>query len=95
MNAYPNRSYVKGTSFRYARTLRVLPTSLIGKKGQKEIEHAFKQAVRVIGSFSYHIWMKDMKPLRRRNGNQFLHREAEDHRDAVKRKIDCLDTLTK
>lgn len=38
-----------------------------------KIEHAFKQAVRVIGAFSYHFWMKKMTPLRRRNGNQFLH----------------------
>jgi hypothetical protein len=42
-----------------------------------KIEHAFKQAVHVIGSFSYHFWMKAMKPLRRRNGNQYLHRESE------------------
>src|SRR4030095_3225138 len=35
-----------------------------------------KQAVRQIGSFSYHFWMRDMKPLRRNNGNQHLHRES-------------------
>ena len=52
-----------------------------------KIEHGFKQAVRVIGAFSYHFWMKEMKPLRRRNGNQYLHRESPDYRDAVKRKI--------
>jgi hypothetical protein len=52
-----------------------------------KIEHAFKQAVRVIGSFSYHFWMKEMKPLRRRNGNQFLHKESKDYRNGVKRKI--------
>ncbi len=52
-----------------------------------KIEHAFKQAVHVIGSFSYHFWMKDMKPLKRRNGNQYLHRESEDYRQAVKRKV--------
>ena len=54
-----------------------------------KIEHGFKQAVRVIGAFSYHFWMKDMKPLRRRNGNQFLHRESAVYRDAVKRKINA------
>jgi len=37
-----------------------------------KIEHAFKQAVHVIGSFSYHFWMKDMKPLKRRNGNHYV-----------------------
>ena len=30
-----------------------------------------------------------MKPLRRRNGNQYLHRESLDYRDAVKRKINA------
>jgi hypothetical protein len=52
-----------------------------------KIEHSFKQSVHVVGAFSYHFWMKNMKPLRRRNGNQFLHRESDDYRAAVKRKI--------
>ena len=54
-----------------------------------KIEHGFKQAVRVIGAFSYHFWMKEMKPLRRRNGNQYLHRESSAYRDAIKRKINA------
>ena len=54
-----------------------------------KIEHAFKQAVHVIGSFSYHFWMKTMKPLKRRNGNQFLHRESADYRQAIKRKLNA------
>ncbi len=52
-----------------------------------KIEHAFKQAVHVIGSFSYHFWMSVMKPLERRNGNQHLHRESKKYRDGVKRKL--------
>ena len=52
-----------------------------------KIEHAFKQAVHVIGTFGYHFWMKEMKPLKRRNGNQYLHRESQEYRDKVKRKI--------
>ena len=52
-----------------------------------KIEHGFKQAVRVIGTFGYHFWMKTMKPLRRRNGNQYLHRESEQYRADIKRKI--------
>ena len=54
-----------------------------------KIEHGFKQAVRIVGSFTYHFWMKEMKPLHRRNGNQYLHRESSDYRDAVKRKINA------
>jgi DDE superfamily endonuclease len=52
-----------------------------------KIEHGFKQAVRLIGSFAYHFWMAAMKPLRHWNGNQHLHRESLDYRNAIKRKI--------
>jgi hypothetical protein len=51
-----------------------------------KIEHTFKQAVRSIGTFSYHFWMRAMKPLRRRSGNQYLHHESQQYRDSVKRK---------
>ena len=54
-----------------------------------KIEHTFKQAVRVIGTLGYHFWMMTMKPLRRKNGNQYLHREPLEYRDAVKRKINA------
>jgi len=52
-----------------------------------KIECSFKQAVRQIGSFAYHFWMKDMIPLRYRNGNQYLHRKSADYRNRVKRKM--------
>ncbi len=52
-----------------------------------KIEHGFKQATRLIGSFAYHFWMKDMIPLLYRNGNQYLHRKSADYRSHVKRKI--------
>src|SRR5277367_1815646 len=52
-----------------------------------KIEHTFKQAVRLIGSFSYHFWMSDMKPTRRRSGNQHPHRASLEYRDAVRRKL--------
>ena len=52
-----------------------------------KIECSFKQAVRQIGSFSYHFWMKEMIPLRYHNGNQYLHRKSPDYRNRVKRKM--------
>src|SRR5271157_5377255 len=52
-----------------------------------KIELTFKQAVRQIGVFGYHFWMQDMKPLRRNNGNQHLHRASPQYRDGVKRKL--------
>ena len=41
-----------------------------------KIELCFKQAMRLIGTFAYHFWMRDMTPLRYRNGNQYLHRKS-------------------
>ena len=52
-----------------------------------KIEHSFKQATRQIGSFAYHFWMKDMIPLRYRDGNQYLHRKSADYRSRIKRKM--------
>jgi hypothetical protein len=58
-----------------------------------KIEHSFKQATRQIGSFAYHFWMKDMIPLRYRNGNQYLHRKSVDYRSRVKRKMRAYHTF--
>jgi hypothetical protein len=52
-----------------------------------KIELGFKQAVHTIGAYAYHFWMSAMKPLKRGNGDQFMHREDEEYREAVRRKI--------
>ena len=59
-----------------------------------KIEHGFKQGLRLPGSFAYHFRMQDMKPLRRRNGNQHLHHESPDYRNAIKRKIHAYHVFT-
>ena len=58
-----------------------------------KIEHGFKQAVHVVGGFSYHFWMKKMTPLRRGKGNQYMHREGKEYREAVKRKLHAYHTF--
>ena len=66
------------------------PVEIIRLYGLRfKIEHSFKQAVHVVGSFAYHFWMKGMKPLSRRNGDQYLHRETKEYREAVKRKMNA------
>lgn len=50
------------------------------------IETGFKTAVHHIGAFAYHFWMKTMKPTRRQT-KQYLHRESEEYRTQVRRKI--------
>jgi len=52
-----------------------------------KIEYTFKQSVRVVGAFSYHFWMKAMTPIKRRDGNQHIHRKSKEYREAVMRKI--------
>jgi hypothetical protein len=52
-----------------------------------KIEVSFKQALRVLGAYAYHFWMKTAKTLRKQSGNQYLHRASDDFRNAVRRKI--------
>jgi len=81
---HPNR----GACLLMCTDVSLNPVEIIRLYGLRfKIEHSFKQAVRTLGSFAYHFWMQDMKPLRRRNGNQYLHRESLEYREGVKRKI--------
>ena len=52
-----------------------------------KIEHMFKQAIHVLGTFSYHFWMKNMKPRDSRSKNQYLHRDPDEYREKVRSKI--------
>jgi len=52
-----------------------------------KIEVSFKQALRALGTYAYHFWMKNMTPIKRYSGDQYLHRKNEDYRNAVRRKI--------
>jgi hypothetical protein len=52
-----------------------------------KIELGFRQAVHVLGTYAYHFWMLTMKPLRRGDGDQYLHRASEQYRSAVRRKL--------
>lgn len=52
-----------------------------------KIEVSFKQAINTLGTYFYHFWMKAMDKIKRKSGNQYLHKKSEDYRDQVKRKI--------
>jgi hypothetical protein len=52
-----------------------------------KIEVMFKHAVHSVGTWCYHFWMAGMKPLKRRSGNQYMHRETKRYRQAVRRKL--------
>jgi hypothetical protein len=64
------------------------PIEIIRLYGARfKIEFSFKQAVRQVGAFAYHFWMSEMKPLRRNNGDQHLHRAPIAYRDNVRCKV--------
>jgi hypothetical protein len=52
-----------------------------------KIEVSFKQAVHTVGTYAYHFWMKAMTPIRRGDGNQYLHRQSDRYRAQVRRKL--------
>lgn len=52
-----------------------------------KIESAYHQAVGVLGAYFNHFWMKDMKPISKGSGDQCMHRQSDDYRASVRRKI--------
>ena len=52
-----------------------------------KIELSFKQALRVLGVYAYHFWMRAMPKIKRPSGTQYLHRKSAPYRDAVRRKL--------
>ena len=52
-----------------------------------KIEVSFKQAIHTVGTYAYHFWMKAMTPIRRGDGNQYLHRQSDHYRAQVRRKL--------
>lgn len=78
----------RGTIFLLSTDLTLEPMQILQLYGYRfKIEIGFKQAVHVIGAHAYHFWMADMKPIRRGNGDQYLHRTTREYRKAIRRKL--------
>jgi hypothetical protein len=78
----------RGTIFLLSTDLTLDPLEILMLYGYRfRIELGFRQAVHVLGAYAYHFWMSGMKPLRRGDGNQYLHRTSDAYRAASRRKI--------
>jgi len=54
-----------------------------------KIEVSFKQTLHTLGTYTYHFWMKEMKPISRFSKGQYLHHTSEEYRQQVRRKINA------
>ena len=80
----------RGTIFLLATDLTLESMEIVMLYGYRfKIELGFRQAVHVVGSYAYHFWMAAMKPRRRGQGDQYLHRESQTYRDAIRRKMNA------
>jgi hypothetical protein len=78
----------RGTIFLLSTDLTLAPLEILMLYAYRfKIELGFRQAVHVLGAYAYHFWMSGMKPLKRGDGDQYLHRTSDAYRAAIRRKM--------
>jgi hypothetical protein len=80
----------RGTIFLLSTDLTLAPLEILMLYAYRfKIELGFRQGVHVLGAYAYHFWMCGMKPLKRGDGDQYLHRTSDAYRAATRRKMDA------
>jgi hypothetical protein len=78
----------RGTIFLLSTDLTLAPLEILMLYAYRfKIELGFRQGVHVLGAYAYHFWMCGMKPLKRGDGDQYLHRTSDAYRAAIRRKM--------
>lgn len=78
----------RGTIFLLSTDLTLAPLEILMLYAYRfKIELGFRQGVHVLGAYAYHFWMCGMKPLKRGDGDQYLHRTSHAYRAAIRRKM--------
>ncbi|MBA7664835.1 IS4 family transposase ISCku4 [subsurface metagenome] len=54
-----------------------------------KIEVAFKQAIRTLGVYAYHFWMKLMDKIKKGSGDQLVYKKDKIYQEQVKRKLEA------
>lgn len=81
---------LRGSAIYMSTDLTLTPMQILSLYGKRfKIEVSFKQALHTIGTYAYHFWMRNMQPIRKGTGNQYLHKKPAQYRNAVKRKLDA------
>jgi hypothetical protein len=82
----------RGRCIFFSSDLTLSAVDIISGYGLRfKIELSFKQALRVLGAYNYHFWMRSMKRISRNSGTQHMHRQSDRYRAAVRRKLSAYD----